>query len=73
MHTEEIVSNYLAEIDNPGEGLRGCTPRDIHDHIISRYETISRKMIAYKKRLCNEGMDTSRSLEIYVHNQENCQ
>ena len=60
----------MAEIDDPNEGLGGCTPRYIHKHIISRYSTIIRKMIADNKSIYNEGMGASRKLARYVRKQE---
>ena len=74
-HTQRIAVNIgaaafepwvIAELDNPDKGLNGVTIRQLHDHVTSRHAKILQPEIDKNKKVTEEGMDTSKTLAIYI-------
>lgn len=62
-----------AELDDPDEGLNDVEIRDLYDHVMDRFASISQQEIDENLASFNEGIDPTLTLAVYTRKQERCQ
>ena len=62
-----------AKLDDPDEGLNDVELRDLYDHVMDRFASISQQEIDANLVDFNEGIDPTLTLAVYTRKQEKCQ